>query len=109
MYWLLEAIHQCTRARMTHQPDVCGQHRITSSQQGKLYRPSGICIDFANTVYITCYNDCVSRYMSKGQFIKSFDSFGKGDGNLSNLKGVAVDNTGTLYVCDCNNDHVVVY
>ena len=80
------------------------------THQGKLYRPSGICIDFTNTVYVTCYNDCVSMYTSKGQFIKCFGSFGKGDGNLSNPKGVAVDNTtGTLYVCDCNNDRVVVY
>ena len=28
-YWLLDAFHQCTRARMTHQPQLHGQHRVT--------------------------------------------------------------------------------
>ena len=40
----------------------------------------------------------------------SFGTEGSGEGQLNGPKGVAIDNTtGALYVCDMNNDRVVVY
>ena len=80
------------------------------SQHGQLSYPRGICVDSTNTVYITDENHHVSVYTSSGQFIKCFGTKGSGEGDLDCPKGVAVDNTtGTLYVCDYDNNRVVVY
>ena len=80
------------------------------SQHGQLCEPNGICVDSTNTVYVTDSNHRVSVYTSSGQFIKCFGTQGSGEGELNNPKGVAIDNTtGALYVCDCNNNRVVVY
>ena len=67
-------------------------------------------LDSTNTVYITDKNHCVSVYTSSGQFIKCFGVQGRGEGELDHPRGVAVDNTtGALYVCDSENNRVVVY
>ena len=80
------------------------------SQNGQLYFPTGVCVDSTNTVYVTNRNHRVMVYTSSGQFIRSFSTQGSGEGELSFPKGVAVDNsTGALYVCDWDNDRVVVY
>ena len=80
------------------------------SQHGQLYHPTGICVDSTNTVYVTDLNHRVSVYTSSGQFIKCFGTQGSGEGELNYPEGVAVDNTtGALYVCDHNNDRVVLY
>ena len=80
-------------------------------QHGQLHDgPHGICIDSANTVYITDYNHRVSVYTSSGEFIKCFGTRGSRKGELDHPEGVAVDNTtGALYVCDSSNNRVVVY
>ena len=80
------------------------------SQHGQLHHPLGICVDSTNTVYVTDYNHRVSVYTSSGQFIECFGTRGRGEGELNYSSGIAVDNTtGALYVCDSNNDRVVVY
>ena len=81
------------------------------SQHGQLHHPLGICVDSTNTVYITDRNHRVSVYTSSGlQVINCFGTRWGGEGYLSSLEGVAVDNTtGALYVCDFNNNRVVVY
>ena len=77
------------------------------SQHGQLYHPLSVCVDSTNTVYVTDMNHCVSVYTSSGQFFKCFSTQGSGE---DKLKGVAVDKTtGALYVCDCDNNCVVVY
>ena len=79
-------------------------------QHGQLLYPHSICVDSTNTVYITDRNHRVSVYTSSGQFIKCFGTQGRGEGELYNPGGVAVDNTtGALYVCNQDNDRVVVY
>ena len=83
---------------------------IEGSEHGQLHCPHGICIDSANTVYITDYNHRVSVYTSSGEFIKCFGTRGSRKGELDHPEGVAVDNTtGALYVCDSINNRVVVY
>ena len=80
------------------------------SQHGQLNYPVGICVDSTNTVYVTDRNHRVSLYTSSGQFIKCFGTRGSAEGELLYPKGIAVDNTtGALYVCDYNNDRIVVY
>ena len=80
------------------------------SQPGQLYYPQGICIDSTNTVYVTDNNHRVSAFTTSGQFLKCFGEIGSGEGELNSPSGIAVDNTtGEIYVCDGNNDRVVVY
>ena len=80
------------------------------SQDGQLNYPLGICVDSTNTVYITDWNHHVSVYTSSGQFIKCFGTRGSGEGKFDYPRGIAVDNTiGALYVCDSDNNRVVVY
>ena len=80
------------------------------SQHGQLHHPVSISVDSNNTVYITDLNHRVSVYTSSGQFIKCFGTWGSVEGELINPKGVAVDDTtGALYVCDYDNNRVVVY
>ena len=87
-----------------------GQFSSTFSHSGSQYFPTGICIDSTNTVYITDNKHGVSVYTSSGQFMKCFGTYGSGEGKFDHPEGVAVDNTtGALYVCDYNNDRVVVY
>ena len=71
---------------------------------GHLDHPTSVCVDSTNyIVYITDSNNRVSVYTTSGRFIKCF-------GNFVLPEGVAVDNTTrALYVCDFNNDCVVVY
>ena len=79
------------------------------SQLGQLHDPLGICIDSTNTVYVTDENHRVSVYTSSGQFIKFFGTEESVKGKLDGPRGVAVDNTTkVLYVCDSNNDRIVV-
>ena len=80
------------------------------SQHGQLYKPNGVSIDSTNTVYVTDQSHRVLVYNSSGQFVKSFGRQGSGEGELNFPKGIAVDDTtGALYVCDQDNDRVVVY
>ena len=85
-------------------------HHFGSEGSQHLDHPSGICIDYTNTVYVTDSNYRISVYTSSGQFVKSFGVQKSGGKEVSLLPGIAVDNTtGALYVCDYYNNRVVVY
>ena len=57
-------------------------------------------IDSTDTVYVTDHNHRVSAFSTQGQFLKCFGKEGTGLGELQFPKGIAVDNTGNIYVCD---------
>ena len=42
-------------------------------------------------------------------FVTSFGSYGKNPGQFDCLGGVAVDNSGVVYVCDSKNNRVQVF
>ena len=82
-----------------------GQFGTKGSGPGKLKEPVGITIDTAATglVYVSEYdNHRISVFTSDGVFVKSF-------GEFRNPKGLKFDKDGFLYVCDFNNDQIVVY
>ncbi len=54
-------------------------------------------------------NNRVSVFTSEGQFVTSFGRRGKGPGQFLELRGIAVDNNGVVYVCDSNNHRVQVF
>ena len=59
--------------------------------------PYCIAIDTNNMIYLSIFaNEHICMFTSEGQFVTSF---GRG---LENPRGLAVDNSGVLYVCDSN-------
>ncbi len=54
-------------------------------------------------------NHRVSVFTSEGQFVRSFGSNGEGQGQFKDLRGLAMDSSGVLCVCDCNNHRVQLF
>ena len=80
------------------------------SGPGQLDRPRGITIDTAGTglVYVSEEdNHRVSVFTSDGVFVSSFGNENNAD-NFDPL-GLTFDKEGFLYVCDDENDQVVIY
>ena len=82
------------------------------SGPGQLNRPWGITIDTAATglVYVSERgNNCVSVFTSDGVFVSSFGSKGSNIDQFNNPEALAFNREGLLYVCDHNNNRLVVY
>ena len=72
--------------------------------RGELDCPSAVAIDTNNLVYVSeDGNHCVSVFTSEGQFVVSFGRV------LNSPCGLAVDDSGVVYVCDTFNNHVVLF
>ena len=56
-------------------------------------------------------NDHVSVFTSDGQAVVSFGRRGEGPGvfQRTRVHGLAVDNTGVVYVCDRDNNHIQIF
>lgn len=78
---------------------------------GEFLWPTGISVSMdGNIVYVSDYgNNRISVLTSDGEYLKSFGTEGKSAGELSNIRGVKVDRNGLVYVCDTDNNRVVVY
>ena len=85
--------------------------RIEGSGRGQLNHPSGIVIDDDNNlVYVTdTDNHCISIFTTAGQFVRSFGAYGSRLGQFNFPFGITIDKKGYLYVCDIDNNRLVVY
>lgn len=81
------------------------------SGQGEFKWPTGISISVdGGIVFVSDYgNHRVSIFTSDGQFLKSIGRKGKRHGEFGNIRGVKVDRNGLVYVCDTDNNRVVLY
>ena len=82
------------------------------SGPGQLITPWGITIDTAGTglVYVSeDGNDRVSVFTSDGVFVSSFGRKGSNIDQVNHPIGLTFNRDGLLYVCDTNNDRLVVY
>ena len=61
-------------------------------------------------VYVsdTC-NHRISAFTSEGQFMTSFGGKGKGPGEFYCPYGLAVDDSGVVYVCDGHNNRIQMF
>jgi tripartite motif-containing protein 2/3/tripartite motif-containing protein 71 len=75
----------------------------------KLKNPIGVAT-ISDMVYV-CedMNYRVSVFTSEGKFVKSFGREGKGPGCFQDARGLAVDNSGVMYVCDKGNNCVQLF
>uniref|UniRef100_A0A1X7U9Z3 SMP-30/Gluconolactonase/LRE-like region domain-containing protein n=1 Tax=Amphimedon queenslandica TaxID=400682 RepID=A0A1X7U9Z3_AMPQE len=92
--------------------EFVGQFGTKGSDDRELETPEGIAIDTAATglVYVSeSGNHRISVFTSDGEFVGKFGSKGSDDGQFHCPRGLAFDNDGFLYVCDSNNNRIVVY
>ena len=87
-----------------------GEHLATIGGKGKLPHqfgsPRNICIDSNDIMYVTDIDKPqVMAFTTEGVFLGSFGCEGK---PKFNPVGVAMDNTGNMYVCDYNSGEVLV-
>ena len=61
-------------------------------------------------IYITdTDNHCVLIYDTNGTQLYSFGTKGSGEGEFNRPRGITVDTSGNVYVCDSWNNRIVVY
>ena len=85
----------------------------------ELNGPCGIAIDSGGLVYVseggtlvshfTGWSVRVSVFTSEGQFVMSFGRRGQGPGEFRHPRGLAVDSSGVVYVCDSSNSRVQMF
>ena len=76
---------------------------------GQLQSPTGLVIN-NNLLYVVEYsNHCVSIFTTDGQFVSSFGGYGNKKDQFNSPRGITLDNEGYLYICDFDNNRLVVY
>ena len=79
------------------------------SKPGQLTLPSGITVDDNDILYITeSTNDRISIFTTSSEFIHCFGEYGNEEGQFNEPRELSFK-YGYLYVCDWNNNRVVVY
>ena len=79
---------------------------------GRLFSPTGICIDSDDTVYVgKIGNHRVSVFTHEGTFLTSFVSYGDGSGQFfwPQEIHVTVDKNGIIYVSDHLYDRLQIF
>ncbi|MBI4200532.1 MAG: 6-bladed beta-propeller, partial [Chloroflexi bacterium] len=66
-----------------------------------------VAVDASGNVYVADQeNDRIQKFTSGGLFLAKWGSFGSGDGQFNEPRGVAVDAAGNVYVADYGNDRI---
>jgi DNA-binding beta-propeller fold protein YncE len=81
-------------------------------QGAGLSRPSDVAFDKAGNIYIAdgLGNDSrISKQDKEGHFVKSWGQTGSEPGQFNKVHGIAIDNTGLLYVADAGNKRIQVF
>ena len=73
--------------------------------------PVGVAVDYRNNLVYVCEsgNSRVSIFSTDGEFIKSFGQKGDGPAQFNWPRGIALDKSGTLYICDFFNSRIQVF
>ena len=72
--------------------------------------PVAVAVDPNHFVYVSEY--CahrVTKFNSKGSFVASFENIGTAPNHLKYPRGIAVDGSGIMCVCDFDNDRVSIF
>ncbi|XP_070549869.1 tripartite motif-containing protein 2-like [Ptychodera flava] len=86
-------------------------HVIRCFGQNELKNPKGIGISPVDgNVYVTDGGGhCVRVYTQHGKYLRSFGSYGKGQGQFNFPWGVVISSTGIVFVADNGNNHIQVF
>jgi len=78
-----------------------------SSPTSNAQNPQALSIDLSDNIYVAyadAYpNDYIQKFTSDGSFITGWGTKGTGDGQFSLPSGIAVDESGNIYVSDIGN------
>ena len=88
-----------------------GEHlRSINNPYSEMFAPTGICIE-DDLLFVSdcCDNHQVVVFRTNGEFVTSYGSFGKLDGQFHRPLSLALDVDGYLYVCDYNNGRIQVF
>ena len=82
-----------------------------SRVQGEVMgRPECIAIGSDGLIFVSDSDkNCVSVFQSNGEWVKTLGKEGSGDGELKFPTGLAVDEYGTLFVCDFFNSRIQLF
>ncbi len=79
-------------------------------EKGALYKPSHVFVDHTGNVYVNnAFSYRISKYDSKGAFVRSYGYHGDGLGSFARPKGLAIDKAGHLYVVDSAFENVQIF
>jgi uncharacterized protein (TIGR03663 family) len=74
------------------------------------YGPRGIAIGSNGLLYVTdTGNSRILVFDASGKFVRTFGTFGSGDGQMDNPVGIAARPDGTIAVADTNNARVLLF
>ena len=92
-----------SEGRLQHQINHCG------ARMDKLRRPVSVCIDRDDNVYVLELRKWrVSTFSNKGDFIKSFGWPENEAGEICDRFGIAVDNSGCVYISERENRRIQI-
>jgi DNA-binding beta-propeller fold protein YncE len=73
------------------------------------YNPVAVAIRGGVLYVVDSGQHCVQKITNLGKFISKFGSNGSGNGQLSNPRGICLDNAGRVFVSDCGNNRISVF
>jgi 6-bladed beta-propeller protein len=75
-------------------------------------RPSDVTWDRAGNIYVADgygTNNRIAKFTKEGNFIKTWGHTGSGQGQFSQIRGIAADAAGNIYVADAGNKRIQVF
>jgi len=79
------------------------------SGDSKLNKPVGIAVGH-NVIAVSEWSDhVVKKFTLQGDYLSKFGSYGSGDGQFNNPRGLTFNSKDLLYVVDCSNYRVQVF
>jgi DNA-binding beta-propeller fold protein YncE len=96
--------------------ELLGIWGSAGSEDGHFFGPCAVALDGTGFVYVvengansTMDQHRVQKFSSSGSFVRKWGALGHGPSEFNSPYGVAVDQTGEVYVSDTGNDRIQVF
>ena len=82
---------------------------LSSTTEVRFNSPSAIAVRGSVLYVVESGTSCVQKLTTAGSSLSKFGSYGAGEGQLNNPRGICIDNEGHVFVSDCGNHRVSVF